>query len=135
VVQFQAEQPVVGAKHRQPEPVGKAQGDPLVAAAAQGGRRAGLVGDAAVAAAEHQDLDELVEDDPVGDARVVAAQRVVDLAVGQQGGDLDPQRLQDRRWQGRHESSEWSQGVEARRSSRLVPALFRSPDWRRPNQG
>jgi hypothetical protein len=36
--------------------------DPLVAAAAQGGGRAGVIGDAAVAAAEHQDLDELVED-------------------------------------------------------------------------
>jgi hypothetical protein len=51
VVKFQAEQPVVGAKYRQPEPFGNAQGDPLVAAAAQGGRRAGLVGDAAVATA------------------------------------------------------------------------------------
>jgi MarR family len=37
---------------------------------------------AAVAAAEHQDLDELVEHQPVRDARVVAAQRVVDLAGG-----------------------------------------------------
>jgi hypothetical protein len=82
VLQLQAEQPVVGAKHRQPQPVGKAEGDPLVAAAAQRGRRAGLVGDAAVAAAEDQDLNELVEDDPVGDAAAVAAERVVDLAGG-----------------------------------------------------
>jgi hypothetical protein len=66
VLQLQAEQPVVGAKHRTPKPVGKAQGDPLVAAAAQRRRRAGLVGDAALAAAKDQDLDELVEDDPVG---------------------------------------------------------------------
>jgi hypothetical protein len=58
-----------------------------------------------VAAAEHQDLDELVEDDPVGDAAAVAAQRVVDVAAGQQAGELDPQRFQDRRWQRRHESS------------------------------
>jgi hypothetical protein len=81
-LQFQPEQPVVGAKHREPQPFGKAQGDPLVAAAAQGGRRAGLVGDAAVAAAKDQDLDELVEDDPAGDALPVAAERVVDVRVG-----------------------------------------------------
>jgi hypothetical protein len=64
-----------------------------------------VVGDAAVAAAEHQHLDELVEHDPVGDARAVAAQRMGDLAGGQQRGDLDPQGFQDGRWQGRHETS------------------------------
>jgi hypothetical protein len=30
---------------------------------------------------------------------------VVDVAGGQQGGELDPQGLQDRRWQGRYETS------------------------------
>jgi len=35
----------------------------------------------------------------------VAAQRMVVLAGGQQGGDLDPQGFQDGRWQGRHETS------------------------------
>jgi hypothetical protein len=105
VRKLQPEQPVVGAEHGKPQPFGKPEGDPLVTAAAQGSRRAGLVGDAAVAAAEHQDLDELVEDDPVGDAGAVAAQRVVNLAGGQQRGDLDPQGFQDRRWQGRHETS------------------------------
>jgi len=90
----QAEQSVVAAKHRQPQPVGKAKGDPLVAAA-QRGRGAGLIGDAAVAAAGHQDLNELVEDDPVGDAAAVAAERVVDLAGGQQGSELEPQWFQD----------------------------------------
>jgi hypothetical protein len=64
-----------------------------------------VIGDAAVAAAKDQDLDELVEHHPVGDARAVAAQGMVDLADGQQGGELDPQRFQDRRWQGRHETS------------------------------
>jgi len=59
----------------------------------------------AVAAAEDQDLDELVEHQPVGDRRTVAAQRVVDVTGGQQGGELDPQRFQDRRWQSRHETS------------------------------
>jgi hypothetical protein len=69
VLGFQAEQPLVGAEHRQARLLGHPGGDPLVAAAPQGGRRAGGIGDAAVAAAEHQDLDERVEDDPVGDAR------------------------------------------------------------------
>ena len=93
VVKFQAEQLVVGAKHGAPKPVGEAQGDPLVTATAQRARRAGGVGDAAVAAAEHQDLDELVEHDAVSDAGAVAAEWVVDLAGGEQGGDLDPQRF------------------------------------------
>jgi hypothetical protein len=38
VIELQAEQLLVGAKHRAPKPVGKAQGDPLVTAAAQRGR-------------------------------------------------------------------------------------------------
>jgi hypothetical protein len=45
----------------------------------------------------------------VGDARAVAAERMVDPTSGEEGGDLDPQRFQDRRWQGRHETSAWSQ--------------------------
>jgi hypothetical protein len=64
--QLKAEHTVVGAQDEQAQLLGQAEGDPLVAAAPQGGRRAGLVGDAAVAAAEDQDLDELVKDDPVG---------------------------------------------------------------------
>jgi hypothetical protein len=64
-----------------------------------------VVGDTPVAAAEHQDLDELVEHDPVGDSPSVATQRVVDLTGGEYRSDLDPQRFQDRRWQGRHETS------------------------------
>jgi hypothetical protein len=82
------------AGHRRPTRAGAAGrrpgGDPFASAAAQGGRRAGVVGDAAVAAAEHQDLDELVEHDPVGDAGAVAAERMVDLTSGEERGDLDP---------------------------------------------
>jgi hypothetical protein len=105
VLQFQAEQSVVGAKQRQAQLLSHPGADPLVAAAAQGAGRAGVVADAAVAAAEHQDLDELVEHDPVGDAGAVAAQRVVDGADRQQRGDLAPEGFQDGRWQGRHETS------------------------------
>jgi hypothetical protein len=105
VLQFQAEQPVIGGQHQQAQLLGQAQGDPLTAAAAQGRGRAGTVGDPAVAAAEHQDLDKLVEDNAVGDAGPVTAQRMGVLASWEQGGDLDPQGFQDRRWQGRHETS------------------------------
>jgi hypothetical protein len=126
VLQLQAEQPVIGIKHRQAQLLGKAEGDPLVAAAAQGGRRAGLVGDAAVAAAKDQDLDELVEDDPVGDAAPVAAERVVDLTSGQQRGELDPQWLQDCRWQGRHESSGCNGSMIVTAHARLLPVLRRA---------
>jgi len=105
---------VVGGQHRQAEPLGHAGVDPLIAAAAKRGRRAGGIGDAAVATAEHQDLDELAEHQPVGDARAMAAQRVVDLRAGQQRGDLDPQRFQDGRWQGRHETSRSGPRARAR---------------------
>jgi hypothetical protein len=57
------------------------------------------------AAPERQNLDELVDDDAVGDAPSVTAQRIVVLAGGQQGGDLDPQGFQRGRWQGRHETA------------------------------
>jgi hypothetical protein len=64
-----------------------------------------VVGDAAVAAAEDQDLDELVEDDAVGDALAVAAKGMVDLASGQRRGHLVPEGLQDAGWDRRHETS------------------------------
>ena len=41
-----------------------------------------MVGDPPVAAAEHQDLDELVEDEPVGDAGAMTAERVGNWRVG-----------------------------------------------------
>jgi hypothetical protein len=107
--QLQAEQLVIGGQHEQAQLLGDPGADPFIAAAAQGGGRAGAVSDPAVAAAEHQDLDELVEDDPVRDAGPVAAQRMVDLTSGEECGDLDPEGFQDRRWQGRHETSAWSQ--------------------------
>jgi len=105
VRQLQAEQLVIGGQHHQAQLVGDPGGDPFVAAPAQGGGRAGVVGDPAVAAAEHQDLDELVKDDPVGDAGAVAAEGMGVGAGGQQRRHLDPERFEDGRWQGRHETS------------------------------
>src|SRR5512135_1212820 len=46
--------------------------DPLVAAVADGGGRAGAVGDRLVRAAEPQNLDQFPENDPVRDPRPVA---------------------------------------------------------------
>ena len=50
--------------------------DPLVAAVPDRGGTAGAVGDRRIGAAEPQDLDEFLEDDPVAYPRPVAAQRV-----------------------------------------------------------
>jgi hypothetical protein len=105
VRQLQAVHAVVGGQRQAVELVGHAQGDPLIPAAAQGGGRAGLVGDAAVAAAKDKDLDELVEDDSVRDAGAVAAQRVAVVAGGQQRGELVPQGFLDAGWDRRHETS------------------------------
>jgi hypothetical protein len=71
--------------------------DPLVAAVADRGGTAGAVGDRHIRAAEPENLDEFFKDDPVRDPRLVAAQwvrRVIDGPVGQQRGELVPQRFQ-----------------------------------------
>jgi len=71
--------------------------DPLVAPLADRGGPAGAVGYRGIRAAEPQDLDQLFEDDPVRDPGLVAAQRVrrvIDRPVGQQRGELVPQRFQ-----------------------------------------
>jgi hypothetical protein len=84
-LQEQADDAVVGLQRDLLE-AGEDPGlDPLVAAVPDGGRRAGAVGDRLIRAAEPQDLDELFEDDPVGDPPPVAAQRMgrrVDGPVG-----------------------------------------------------
>jgi hypothetical protein len=105
VLQVQAVQAIVGGQRQAVELVGHAQGDPLIPAAAQGRGRAGVVGDAAITAAKDQDLDELVEDDAVGDALAVAAEQVVDLAGWQQRGDLVSEGFLDAGWDRRHQTS------------------------------
>jgi hypothetical protein len=55
-----------------------------------------VVSDAAVATTKDQDLNELFEDDPVGDASSVAAQRVVVVAKGEEGGELVPEGFEER---------------------------------------
>jgi len=71
-----------------------AQRDPFVAAVPDRGRRAGGVGDALIRAAEPQNLHELVEHDPVGDAAAMTAPRMGGherLSLREQRGELVPQ--------------------------------------------
>jgi hypothetical protein len=96
-LQDQAHDPVIGVAGDRLEPGEDPVPDPLVAAPADRGGAAAAVRDGLVRAAETQDLDELFEDDPAADPGPVAAQRVsgvVDGAVGQQGGKLVPEGLQ-----------------------------------------
>jgi hypothetical protein len=97
--QPQADGSVVSGQRRPPQPLHHARLDPLVAPTAQeGARRAQAVGDPPVGAAEREDLNQLLEDRPVRDARSVAAQRVIDVSFGQQGAELSPNGLDEVWW-------------------------------------
>jgi hypothetical protein len=96
LVEDEADDPVVGLQRDLLEPGEDAEPDPLVATVADRGGRAGRVGDRLVGAAEAQQLQHLVEDDPVSDAWAVAAQRMVRVVLrplGQQGHELAPERF------------------------------------------
>lgn len=67
------------------------------------------VGDLDLGHAEHPHLDQLLEDDPVGDAWVVAAQRVGVDDRWDQRGELVPDGLNEPRWDGGHGAS-WIAG-------------------------
>ncbi len=91
VLQDQADDPVIGLPGDLLQLAEDPGLDPLVTALADRGGTAGAVGDRRIRAAEPQDLDELFEDDPVGDPRLVTAQRVrrvIDRAAGQQRREL-----------------------------------------------
>ncbi len=55
-----------------------------------------------VGAAEHEDLDQLLEDDPVWDTSPVAAERMVGLVLGQQGLESLEDGLDEVRWERGH---------------------------------
>ncbi len=55
-----------------------------------------------VGAAEHKDLNQLLEDDPVGDTSPVATERMVSFVLGQQGFKLLEDGLDDVRWERGH---------------------------------
>ena len=69
--------------------------DPLVAPTAQGALRASPIGDPFVGAPKHQDLDQFLEDNPVGDAPPVATEWMVGLVFGQEGTELLEDGLDD----------------------------------------
>ncbi len=61
-----------------------------------------LVGRAFVSAAEHQDLDQPVEDDLVRDPRVVTAQRMTVFPVRKKRQELIADRFGQACWGNRH---------------------------------
>jgi hypothetical protein len=69
--------------------------DPLIPAAADGGRRTALIGDPRVGTAEDEDLDQLVEDDPIGDARSVTDQGMPRPPIGKKRRELLPDGLDE----------------------------------------
>ena len=105
VVELEADDLVVGLEAQVLQAGEDASGDPLIAATAHGGGRAGGIGDLVVGGAQHEYLDELVEHEPVGDPGPVAAQGMVIGPLGQQRGELDPQRFKDGGWDSGHEGT------------------------------
>jgi len=100
--EIQADGPIVGFERHLAQPLDHPKLDPLVATIPKRGRRAGTVGDLLVGATEHQNLHQLLEDDPVGDTGTVAAQRVARLPLWEQGSELLEDRLDDVWWDGGH---------------------------------
>jgi hypothetical protein len=72
--------------------------DPLVAPTTQRGGRTSLIGYSPVGAAEDKNLEELLEDYPIGHTRPVAAKRMVHFSFRQQGSKLLPDGLNDVWW-------------------------------------
>ena len=132
--QVQADHLVVGVQCGQPQPIEDAQPDPFVAAAAQGGRRAGGIGDPLVAGAVHQRLDQLVEDHRIVDAGAVAVQRMSLHTRRQQGEELLAQRVKDAGWDGRHEASTVHGALAPSRAwPSCLPHQRSHPDWLNPD--
>ena len=73
---------IVGLQADLPQPVHMHFLYPLLAPTTQRALRARLVGDPLVGATEHQHLDQLLENDSVGDTRAVAVQRMVGAVLG-----------------------------------------------------
>ena len=67
--EIQADGPIVGFERHLAQPLDHPKLDPLVATIPKRGRRAGTVGDLLVGATEHQNLHQLLEDDPVSGIR------------------------------------------------------------------
>jgi hypothetical protein len=103
---------VIGVEADLPESLHHSKLDPLIAPATQCALRAGGVGDPLVGASEDQDLHQLLEDDPLRDARAVASKRMVGAVLGQQGFELLADGLDEVWWQRGHGSTPSSGSVE-----------------------
>ncbi len=135
VRELQADAPVVGFARHLLQIVHHSCLYPLVASAPESGGRAQPIGDPPVGATEDQNLHQLLEDHPVGDARPVAAERVVRFPLGQQGFELLEDGLDDVWLDGGHGNTPSRR--EASRTPRMiehpVPALQVNaprPYWR-----
>src|SRR5215212_7202407 len=128
---LKTDESVVGRERYLPKRLHHPELDPLLASVPNRGGRTPFLGDPAISATEHQDLNELLEDHPVGDARLVAAQRVMDHSVREQGQELLEDGLDDVWWECGHGLSSLSFGKlgnspndrasRARLSSRRLP--------------
>ena len=93
--QLQPDESIVSFEGDLPELRHEPKLDPLVAAATQCALRARLVCDPPVGAPEHQDLDQLLENQPLGDARTVTSKRMSGLSLWQEGLELLPDGFDD----------------------------------------
>jgi hypothetical protein len=73
--------------------------------------RAGLVSDPPVGAPEHQDLEQLPADYPIGDAGAVVAEWMVCPSLGQEGFELLEDGLDDVWLDGGHETCSFDSGT------------------------
>ena len=74
--QFQADDPVIGLPGDRVQLLEDPGPDPFIPAVPDGGGTAGAVGDGLIRAAEPADLEQFLENDPVGGPPPTAAQRV-----------------------------------------------------------
>jgi hypothetical protein len=93
VGQLQAAHAVVETEHEIEQGIHHADGNPRGPAPAQHGCGAGVVSDAVVGAPEHQDLHQFVEEELVGNAGTMTAERMANLMHWQQRGELVPDGL------------------------------------------
>jgi hypothetical protein len=126
---LQPDETVIGIEGDLPESIHHPELDPLVAPATQRALRARSIGDPPVGTSEHQDLDQLLEDDPLWDAPPVASERMVGLVLGQEGTELLPDGLDEVRFECGHGAYSFRSGSleNSPNDGASVPALHLDP--------